>query len=282
MSQIIKRPFRSILRKIADAAGLSQLSQDVRELRKLCLEIQHQTSISPDGLPIPPPQLHFLVSGNDRLDLKDFFEVGRGCAEAVTSLLKKQKLDIDSFESILDFGCGCGRVIRHFHSLKHARVYGTDYNAQLVEWCNNNLKFGDFAVNDLKPPLTYSTGKFDLVYAFSVFTHLPESLQAPWLSELARVTKPGGYVVITTHGTPFAEAYLTPREREQFRSGRMVVHAEGLPGENKCGAYHPEEYVRNTLAADFEVLDFVPGQVIDASRRIFGQDAFVLQKHVTA
>src|SRR5678816_4348984 len=170
MRQIIKRVVRKALRRAADAAGLTQLSQDVKELRRISIQIQHQTAVSPDGLPIPPPQLHFLVSGNDRLDLADFFEAGRGCAQGVTGLLKKQNLDIDSFESILDFGCGCGRVIRHFHSLKHARVYGTDYNPQLVDWCNQNLKFGDFSVNDLKPPLAYPAGKFDLVYAFSVFT----------------------------------------------------------------------------------------------------------------
>jgi SAM-dependent methyltransferase len=190
MPQIINRLSRRILRKIADATGLSRLSQDVRELRRICIAIQHQTAISPDGLPLPPPQLHFLVSGNDLLDVNDFLAAGRGCADGLTQHLKKHNVDIDSFESILDFGCGCGRVTRHFHSLKHARVYGTDYNTQLVDWCKENLKFGEFGVNDLKPPLAYGDGKFDLVYAFSVFTHLPESLQQPWLSELGRVTKP--------------------------------------------------------------------------------------------
>jgi hypothetical protein len=88
----------------------------------------------------------------------------------------------------------------------------------------------------------------------------------------------GGYLLITTHGTAYAEAYLTPHEKEEFRAGRLVLHPEGSPGENRFGAYHPEEYVRNIWAKDFEVLDFAKGGVIDSSRRIIGQDAVLLRK----
>ena len=58
-------------------------------------------------------------------------------------------------------------------------------------------------------------------YTFSVFTHLSEALQVSWLAELSRVLKPGGYLLLTTVGAPFADAFLPPRQREQFRSGKI-------------------------------------------------------------
>jgi ubiquinone/menaquinone biosynthesis C-methylase UbiE len=65
-------------------------------------------------------------------------------------------------------------------------------------------RFAQFEVNGLAPPLAYEANHFDFIYALSVFTHLPESLQTAWMSELARVLKPGGYLLMTTH----RECYL--------------------------------------------------------------------------
>ena len=278
MTRFLKRIVERSLQKIAGGMGLPQISNDIRELRKICNAIQYQTAVAPDGLPIPPPELHFLVSGNADLDVSTFFEIGRACAVCVTGLLRKHDVDVDSLQAILDFGCGCGRVTRHFHSLKQARIYGTDYNPKLVAWCKNNLPFAEFEINGLRPPLAYESGKFDLIYAFSVFTHLPQSLQVPWLTELSRVLKPGGYLLFTTHGEAFAEAYLPPHEQEQFRLGHLVVQNETSAGENICGAYHPFKYVKETLATEFAVLDFLPGQHADPSRRLISQDTYLLKK----
>ena len=273
------------LRKIAESMGLQEvvskqreIASDISKLYKILRDIESQITVTSDGLPIPPHDLHFLVSGNYDLGVSDFLTVGKFCADSVTGLLNKNHLDIDGFEAVLDFGCGCGRVIRHFNSLKNAKLYGTDYNPVLVEWCRKNLPFAQFQVNKLAPPLNYNAEKFDLVYAFSVFTHLPETLQFSWMNEISRVLKPGGYAFITTHGVAYIEGSLNPRERELFQSGQLIVVNEGSAGENKCSTYHPEGYVRNTLAVGFEIVDFVPGWVLDSSRRIIAQDSYLLKK----
>src|ERR1043165_8053538 len=49
-------------------------------------------------------------------------------------------------------------------------------------------------------PLPYKDQMFDLIYSLSVFTHLSENHASQWLSEMNRVLKPGGILIITIHG----------------------------------------------------------------------------------
>jgi Methyltransferase domain. len=93
--------------------------------------------------------------------------------------------------------------------LKKAKVYGTDYNRKLIDWCRQCLPFAEFETNELSPPLAYRDAQFDFIYAFSVFTHLTESLQQGWLAELSRVLKPGGHLFLTTQGAAFAQEYAS-------------------------------------------------------------------------
>ena len=145
----------------------------------------------------------------------------------------------------------------------------------MIDWCKKNLPFAEFDVNALNPPLVYGHGSFGLIYAFSVFTHLSETLQMAWFAELSRVLKPGGYLVLTTMGAPYADAFLPPRQREQFRSGQLVVLNEGSSGVNNCSAFHPATYVQQSLFKGFEVLEFVPGE---GPGQTPGQDTYLLRK----
>ena len=100
---------------------------------------------------------------------------------------------------MMDFGCGCGRVTRHLKDLP-GNVHGSDYNPHLVHWCAEHLPFGEFRTNDAEPPLPYDDDFFDFLYSISIFTHLDEPLQVPWMHELARVVRPGGLLLITVMG----------------------------------------------------------------------------------
>jgi len=206
-----------------------------------------------DGLPIPPAPLRILVAASP--DIAWFFDSGRRGADSIRSVLERNGIALDQAVPLLDFGCGCGRVLRHFAALGDA-VHGTDLNPRLVRWCRRRLPFGHFAPNGLEPPLPFEDGRFGLVYALSVFTHLTESLQAAWMQELRRVVRPGGYVVFTTHGTRYA-GELTPEDRARFAAGQLIIRRDDRPGSNVCGAYHPEAYVREHLALGFTVVDFV-------------------------
>lgn len=211
---------------------------------------------APDGLPIPPADLRFLVAGS--ASIAWFLELGALGFDSIRDALARNGVKVEELGSILDFGCGCGRVLRRWHSVGGPQANGSDYNPRLVEWCSANLTFADVQVNQLEPPLPYANAEFDLVYALSVFSHLTENLQAPWMSELARIVKPAGFVVFSTHGESYAQR-LNGAERRRFDGGGLVVKNNvKAPGSNTCSAYHPPAYVREHLANGLELVDHLP------------------------
>ena len=226
---------------------------------------------APDGLPVPSERLRFLISGVHDYAVPDFLAMGRLCHDRIEASLRAQGVELDRLGAILDFGCGCGRTLRNFAGLKNVRLEGTDLNPELIGWCRPNLGFARFGLNQLEPPTRYGDGAFDLVYAFSVFTHLPEPLQHSWMAELRRILKPGGYLVISTMPE---RTLLDPAGRAEFAQGKLAVLNAGEAGANTCMAYHPVAYVKETLARGMDVLEFVPDGV--------GQDFWLLRKRPAA
>jgi SAM-dependent methyltransferase len=235
---------------------------------------QSDTYTPPDGLPLPPADLVlFILKPHRRLDrlYKRFYESGAQIAESFRWILTRHGVDISDCEAILDFGCGAGRVIRHWKDLDNSRLYGSDYNASLVEWCRRNLPFAEFSINGLAPPLPYANDSFDFVYAFSVFTHLDSGLQRPWMAELQRVTKPNGLLLLTVHGMSHLSS-LDAQQQRRFLAGELVVVRPDAAGTNECAAFHPERYIYETLARDLSVVEALP-----SSASKIGQDAVLLR-----
>jgi len=285
MKTFLKGIAKGILRIVAPGAQPHLIAQRLEErltklkkrVRVSALNAVARVKGAPDGLPLPPGQLMFLVQGTT--NVQEFLTDGRGTAEAIIDVLHGSGIDIDSSMSVLDFGCGSGRVIRHLHSMTGARFYGSDYNPKLIVWCQRNLRFGQFDVNGVSPPLKYENEQFDLVYALSVFTHFPEDLQAAWMAELSRVLKPGGHLLMTAQGESFLP-YMSEEERRTFRSGRLVVREQGAVGGNPFVAIHPPEYVKTHLPRDLALVRFVPEtrrRAVPPSRLCW-QDGYVLVK----
>jgi SAM-dependent methyltransferase len=227
---------------------------------------------SPDGMPIPPSELITLVAGTDDIDW--FWNSGALGASSMLEILYSNGLSMEKFGTVLDFGCGIGRVIRHFRSVYGPRYYGTDYNPKLITWCRHNLRFARFSTNHLVGKLEYKNGIFDFIYALSVFTHLRKEQQDFWMKELARILKPGGYLFLTTHGSQHYYANMSPSDLERFKNGELIIYGGEVAGTNTCTAFHPESYVRNVLAKDYLVVDFIS----EGAKGNPLQDVYLLRK----
>lgn len=199
-----------------------------------------------DEVPLPPHRLMAAVAGHDNDE-----EFGRSRLGGPTQMLLDlvaAGVEPQAIHDLLDFGCGCGRFLAGWLLLhRKFRVYGCDYNPELVTWCNANLPGVAVSENRLGQPLPYGDNSFDLIYLLSVFTHLTLPEQEQVVSEFRRVLRPGGYVYVTFHGEPFYERLFARVEnrRQQFREDGFLIGADEEEGTNECWTLHsPEHLVR--------------------------------------
>lgn len=225
-----------------------------------------------DGLPLPPPHLRTLTAGT--ADSRWFVESGRSSAQVIRDAAGRHGVPFDSVRLMLDFGCGCGRVLRHWQHLSPTQVHGAEPNEKLAGWCERNLPFARVLRSEPLPPLPYASDGFDLVYAISVFTHLTEWAQLLWLAELERIIRPGGLLLLTLHGDRYLGS-LTPEERRAYEEGRLVVRRARAAGTNLCSTFHPAAFVRERLTAGFILLEHTTGGF---ERGAPEQDLVVLRK----
>jgi SAM-dependent methyltransferase len=144
-----------------------------------------------------------------------FAEGGRQAAAELAGLVRAAGRDPAQLRSVLDFGCGPGRVLPHLAALAPAAAcVGCDVDAAAIDWAARAHRALGWSLTSFHPPLPYESGRFDLVYAISVFSHLDRGLAGMWLTELRRVLAPGGLALLSVHG---------PHAFEQFRNGAVTT-----------------------------------------------------------
>ena len=176
-----------------------------------------------DVIPVPPAELHTRVAG-PQSDERNYVENGRRARDDIAGLLPTDWSWED--KRLLDFGCGPGRVLRHFIAeSERAELHGCDVYGPGIAWLQENSPAHvKLFVNEEVPPLDRPESHFDLIWAVSVFTHLVETWSR-WLLEIHRVLKPDGLFVTTFHNHADHPkcAYYDPEPWSEDRIGMNVM-----------------------------------------------------------
>jgi SAM-dependent methyltransferase len=158
--------------------------------------------------PLPPRALAIRAGVPDPTAVIDSYRaVGRDSRATILALLGEAW----SFQGkrVLDFGCGSGKVMRHFlaEAAAGCELWGCDIDERSIDWINAELHppLNAFA-NGEAPPLDQPSSSFDLVWSISVFTHLTDRW-AGWLAELHRVLKPDGLAIVSFLGGAMYEVW---------------------------------------------------------------------------
>ena len=178
------------------------------------------------GFPLDGNQLTRVQTWSDQ---KTVALTGYTAFRGFESLLARHGVVYRSGIRLLDWGCGHGRITRHF--LRHwpgARITGMDIDGGNIAWCQANMDRDAFVHAPLWPPTCLASRSFDAIIGLSVMTHLSAEAQHAWLEELHRLLKPGGTAFISFGGdgaAAFASIHHTP---EWWRSWRQTGFNDNL------------------------------------------------------
>jgi SAM-dependent methyltransferase len=207
--------------------------------------------------PLPPDERMSVVSVGG---VGGFLEGGFGGFMAVWRAAERVGVDVGSFRDVLDFGCGCGRTLRYWkHYADRVKLRGCDVDRAAVEWCKKNIDFVDVYHSPLEPPLAYANDSFDLVYSISIFSHLSEKNHLEWVEELARVTRPGGHLVLSIHGFRAMERLLADSARTSINgisspevsNASNVLQKHGFAFIRQDGMVNPDLYGMTFISPDY-------------------------------
>ena len=132
---------------------------------------------------------------------------------------------IPSSTTVLDAGCGSGRIFR-YEMAEGCRVVGVDLGTEL----RDNPNVADRLQGDLRR-LPFLDASFDAVLASHVMEHLPQPKEA--LTEIARVLKPGGFFLLLTpnrfHYVTLVASLVPQRLHLWFNRHRGVPERDVFP-----------------------------------------------------
>jgi len=128
-------------------------------------------------------------------------ERGRGYHAMIDRLQLEVVRDLAAGAKVLEAGCGTGLLLEGVASCA-SRAFGCDLSPGMIRKAHD--RGHPVAVGSVTS-LPFADASFDLCYSMKVLAHVPDLTGA--LSEMARVTRPGGHVVFDSYN-PFSLRYL--------------------------------------------------------------------------
>ena len=157
----------------------------------------------------PGPGVHSMAQGPLAAGGSTYY------ADLVVNALHQSGHEVSAGQAGLDFGCSSGRVVRVLAgAYRDVEWHGCDPIPDAIEWARANLPGIAFERSPARPPLPYEEDSFDVVFAISIWSHFAERTALDWLGEMHRIIRPGGRLLLTTHG----DQTLTHTYRAGLRS----------------------------------------------------------------
>jgi SAM-dependent methyltransferase len=134
--------------------------------------------------------------------IRYYFRDGAKSAKKLNHLLFSQLgLSRVGSTSVLEFASGYGCATRHLiKELASANIISCDIHEAACSFIDSAIGVKTILSATKPEDLQIENNSFDVVFALSFFSHMPDYTWGRWLKSLFDKVKPGGYLIFTTHG----------------------------------------------------------------------------------
>ena len=177
--------------------------------------------VAKDDIPIPTPtDRERYFPGHD----EKYWLFGLADYLKVMQVAAKYKLHPNS---VLDFGCASGRVLRHFAAQTNIKdIWGSDINRRHIRWLYEHMPMNVRPVfNHCIPSLPIPDASIDVITAFSVFTHI-DTFEIHWLAELSRILSHDGICYFTVHNEDTWESLAEDKSNPDNRLVNSLINID--------------------------------------------------------
>jgi SAM-dependent methyltransferase len=266
---------------------------------ELLLESVHQPvihGIKMPGFPSEQIQRNFVGSAREQA-----LREGYVFYQMVKKYCARLGIPLNAGSQVLDFGCGWGRIARFFFKeVDGKNFFGVDVDPTMIAFCASEMTCGRYETVQPEPPMKFLKNRsLDVIFAYSVFSHLAEPVALQWIEEFSRILKPKGILLATTQGRSFldfceslhdkpldqehvwwkglARSFLPiDQAKKDYDSGKFLFSSTGGGVYREKSFYGeaiiPKQYVEREFTRFLALRDFVD------DRAVLPQALFVMQK----
>jgi hypothetical protein len=137
-----------------------------------------------------------------------YFSDGAQSAQKLLAIVN-QKIQGRRY-SLFEFASGYGMVTRHLpRALPEAEITSCDIHRQAMSFIRDEIGVATMLSEHFPERLNVER-RFDVVFALSFFSHMPEATFGRWLRRLWDLVDDGGVLVFTTHGAESVKNFVDP------------------------------------------------------------------------
>ncbi|WP_176480023.1 class I SAM-dependent methyltransferase [Mesorhizobium sp. WSM3859] len=246
--------FRASWPQLSGTRAEGLLVFDIRAADGGMLPIKHRMmfDFSDEGLIVVPDA--DLISHIGATPPQMFIQTGRTLAMQFDAALRAvHGKGFESQTAVLEWGCGPARVLQHIKHLygdAMSTIAGIDVDSVAIDWCKSRVPGVEFKTCELNPPVDYPDASFDVIYAYSVLTHLRKRDAERWIEEIHRILRPGGHFIFTTLGVS-SLPWLHPSGESSIETAlRMNGIYDGAKNTDIDSVISDQDYYRNTWVSD--------------------------------
>jgi 2-polyprenyl-3-methyl-5-hydroxy-6-metoxy-1,4-benzoquinol methylase len=181
------------------------------QYKMICEKIAQDLKVSPE---VHPEDLLFQYCINhpefksEELAVNYYFSDGANSTKMLSILLTEICGYGQDQIRLLEFASGFGCITRHLkQTIPFCDVTACDIHPEAIRFIRDQLAV-DAVLSSNQPDDLSMDHRYDVVFALSFFSHMPNRSFNSWLRRLSTLVDRGGFLIFTTHGLVSKQKYF--------------------------------------------------------------------------